>query len=75
MTPTDLHEIRKRLRLSQTEMAEMIGLTLRPYQSIERGESPLLPRHTLAIERVALRVAVELKDPTLARPKVFAVMP
>lgn len=66
MTRDDLVALRKTMGLTQTEMAERIGLTLRPYQAIEKGESTIRPVHIRAAERAALTEAVRQGNPMLA---------
>jgi DNA-binding XRE family transcriptional regulator len=69
MTADELIALRRACGLTQTEFAERVGMTLRPYQSLESG-GEMLPRHVLAIERAALAIAVEKKAPMLAPPSV-----
>lgn len=66
MTPDELIAIRKRFGLKQADMADLIGMTLRPYQALEKGETAILKRHALAVERVTITLAVERRDPMLA---------
>lgn len=66
MQCADLVALRKSLVLTQTEMADRVGLGLRAYQELEGGNSKLRPIHVAAAERVALAVAVERKEPMLA---------
>lgn len=67
--------LRKTLRLGQVEMAERMGLTLRPYQELEKAARPVKPRHIRLAESVALDVAIERQDlsllPDNVREKVF----
>ncbi|PWB94641.1 helix-turn-helix domain-containing protein [Methylosinus sporium] len=65
MTNEELIALRKRLGLTQVEMADRMGLSTRALQVIEAGES-LRGLHVAAAERVALAVAVERGDPMLA---------
>lgn len=65
MTAEELIEIRKHWGLSQTTMANQIGLALRAYQDIENKRSALRPLHVLAIERVSLARAALLGDKSL----------
>ena len=65
-----LFDLRKSLELSQTEMAERMGLSVRPYQELEGGDRQVRPRHIRLAESVALDVAVEKQDPELAPPRV-----
>lgn len=66
----DLIGLRNSLGLTQQEMAEKLGLALRSYQAIEAGESPYRYIHRLAAERVALMLAVDKQQPTLAPDSV-----
>ena len=61
----DLIDLRKRLGLTQTEMADRLDMSIRDYQAIESGESPYRYIHRLAAERVALQLAVGERDPSL----------
>jgi DNA-binding XRE family transcriptional regulator len=54
-----LKELRRTCKLSQGEMAARLGLSLRAYQDIETGASPYRKLHRLAVERLALELAVE----------------
>jgi transcriptional regulator with XRE-family HTH domain len=66
MTPKDVISLRKSLELGQAAMADLIGMSLRGYQSLESGESPIRPLHILAMERAAEKIAVATKKPMLA---------
>lgn len=58
MTPAHLLSMRKSLGLSQTEMAEELGLSLADYRNLESGRCAILRLHALAVERLAMaRVA------------------
>ena len=79
MTTADLGALRRALGLTQTEMGERMGLSMRAYQDAEAGESGALrrdaagavkARHALAAERAALTVAVERGNPMLAPPGI-----
>lgn len=62
-SPSDLLKtIRQRLELTQGEAAKILGLSLRGYQLIESGESPMKNVYILALERVALSIAASEKD-------------
>jgi len=61
---------RKNAELTQAGLAELIGLSLRAYQELESGNTPIRPLHVLAIERAAEKIAVEMKKPTLAPQNV-----
>lgn len=61
-----LKEDRSDLGLTQSQMADELGMSLRAYQALEAGESEYRKIHQLAIERISLKLAVEQKDPTRA---------
>lgn len=63
---TDLIALRKSLGLTQTQMAERIGLKLRSYQDLEGDRAAIRDIHMRAAERAALDVAVERGNPMLA---------
>jgi transcriptional regulator with XRE-family HTH domain len=66
MTGDDIKAWRKRLKLTQTEAAEALGITLRGYQKREAGDAPIdreahlacryLEEHPEAIEGHAAEV-------------------
>jgi transcriptional regulator with XRE-family HTH domain len=66
MTAGELVDLRDRLGITQTEMAQRLGLGLRAYQDIEGGVSKVRAIHVAAAERAALALAVERRDPMLA---------
>ena len=66
MSPADLAALRDKLGITQTDMAQRVGLGLRVYQDIEGGVSKVRPIHFAAAERAALGLAVEKGDPMLA---------
>jgi hypothetical protein len=70
MTPPDIVALRKSLRLGQVAMADHIGMSLRGYQALESGESPIRSLHILAMERAAEKIAVATKEPAFAPPTV-----
>src|SRR5712671_5997665 len=70
MTPDELVAFRKNAEMTQAGLAELIGLSLRGYQELESGNTPIRPLHVLAIERAAEKIAVASKDPTLAPQNV-----
>ncbi|KQS79053.1 hypothetical protein ASG25_10735 [Rhizobium sp. Leaf384] len=58
ISPRELYALRKSADMTQTMMADALGLTLRGYQKLESGESPMKPIHGKAamfvlIERMA----------------------
>ena len=71
MTPQDLVALRKSLELGQALMAETIGMSLRAYQALESGASPIRPLHVLAMERAAEKIAIATKNPMIAPPTVL----
>jgi transcriptional regulator with XRE-family HTH domain len=62
--------LRKTLGLGQAEMAERMGLSLRPYQELEKETRPVRPRHIRLAESVALDVAIEKQNLSLAPDNV-----
>ena len=67
MTPLELYEARKRLDLSQAELAIRLGLTRRHVVRLETGRSPISKK----LEgRVALLVQNELAPYGLGTPSV-----
>lgn len=57
MTPDAMRQARERLRLTQTGLAQKLGLHLRTIAGYERGQNPI-PRHIeLAIETLETRDA------------------
>jgi transcriptional regulator with XRE-family HTH domain len=65
-----LIRLRKGLGLGQSEMAQRMGLSLRPYQELETNIRKVLSRHVRLAESVALDVAIEKQDPELAPENV-----
>jgi DNA-binding XRE family transcriptional regulator len=70
MSVQDLLSVREKAKLTQTDMAEMMGLGLTAYQDLEGQHSKFKPRHQLILERVSLRLAVERTDINLALPAI-----
>jgi transcriptional regulator with XRE-family HTH domain len=65
-----LTRVRKTLGLTQSEMAQRMGLSLRPYQKLESNTRKVRSRHVRLAESVALDVAIEKEDPELAPASV-----
>jgi transcriptional regulator with XRE-family HTH domain len=65
-----LVRLRKTLGLGQSKMAERMGLSLRPYQELEKETRSVRPRHIRLAESVALDVAIEKQDLSLAPDNV-----
>ena len=63
MTAEELVALRKSLGLTQSEMAELMGMKTRAFQEIENGRSPVREIHRLAAERGALHLAAERGEP------------
>jgi DNA-binding XRE family transcriptional regulator len=57
---------RKTLGLTQTEMAQRMGLSLSPYQTLEMDPDKLRKRHKMLAEYVALEEAVAKENLLLA---------
>lgn len=53
MTPTVFKESRKKLDLSQTELGDLLGMSLRQIRNLEKGESPIKPLHEYALRWIA----------------------
>lgn len=65
MTLAEFKDLRRKLGLTQAEMAAEFGMSLRGYQGIEGGQNPVRKLHMLAAERVAIGAALKTNDPTL----------
>jgi transcriptional regulator with XRE-family HTH domain len=63
-TPEDFSfiKLRKALGIGQSEMAERMGLSLRPYQELESKARRVRSRHVLLAESVALDIAIEKQN-------------
>ena len=61
-----LIQMRKTLGLGQVEMAERMGLSLRPYQELESKDRAVRPRHVRLAKSVALDIAIEKENLDLA---------
>ncbi len=58
-----LRDLRHSANLTQTQMATLLGMSLRAIQDLEGGHTPVRQIHILAAER-----AVELNDKAPRRP-------
>ena len=65
-----LTKLRKALGIGQSEMAERMGLSLRPYQELESKDRSVRPRHVRLAESVALDIAIEEQNLELAPANV-----
>jgi len=54
MTKEELKEIRTRLGLTQAEMAEKMGLSLRGYQDKEYGRRPITKQDEIILKIIRL---------------------
>ena len=70
MTTEEFIEARHRLRLTQTQLAEAMGMSGRSIAEVESGRSPVRTVHVLALERLSLDAAVAARDPMLALPAI-----
>lgn len=70
MTPGELTDLRKRLGVTQTQIAEILGMSHRAYQEIENGRTPIRGIHRYAIDRASLEIAAKRGDLMLATPGV-----
>jgi len=66
MTPAELIERRKAFGYNQTQMADVLGLSLRGYQKIEAGDGEVRRVYELAIAQIGLELAIEQNNPMLA---------
>lgn len=64
MTREQLIDLRKRLELTQTGLAQMMGMSLRAFQVLENEDGKIRPVHHLALERISLREAAARRDPS-----------
>ncbi len=68
-----MKELREAVKLSQTEMGALMGLSKNAYIDLENDDpdwKKFKHRHLLALERVSLKLAVERGDINLALPSV-----
>lgn len=70
MTPDELIERRKKMLMTQAQLAELLGMSLRGYQKLESGESPIKLVYGLAMDRAALMLAVARGEVDVAPPSV-----
>ncbi|TPM35555.1 helix-turn-helix transcriptional regulator [Mesorhizobium sp. B2-3-4] len=61
MEPQKLIQMRRTAKLTQSQMAEALGFSLRGYQKLESGESPIEIRHTIAIEAILKEKAMNIQ--------------
>ena len=68
MSAEEMKMTREAAKLTQADMANLMGLGQTAYQDLEQGHSKFKPRHQLILERVSQRLAVERGDINLALP-------
>jgi transcriptional regulator with XRE-family HTH domain len=66
MTIDDLISLRKGMGLTQSDLAQLLGMSTRALQQIENGRSELREVHILAVERIALSQAVKTANIQIA---------
>lgn len=69
----DLIALRKRIGLTQAEMADRMGLGARAYFTLEQDPASINARHIMLAQMVSLREAVERHDRSLADTAVAAL--
>ena len=63
--------LRKKMNLTQQEMADHLGMSVRAYSDVENGVSECRLIHLLAVERITIKQAWMKDDPKLiANPVV-----
>lgn len=67
---TQLEAIRKQLGLTQMQMAERLGMSMRALPDIEAGTSKERTVHLQAAHSVSLRMAVQSNDASLATEEI-----
>lgn len=73
MSVQEMKALREQARLTQTQMAERMGLGKTAYVDLELGDDDwkkFKQRHQLALERASLSIAIERGDINLALPAV-----
>lgn len=73
MSARMMKDLREAAKLTQVEMADLMGLGKSAYQDLESDDpdwKKFKHRHLLALERVSLKLAVERGDINLALPSV-----
>lgn len=70
MTRDEFIDVHKAMGLTQTGLAERLGMSLRQVQGLENGTTELRLIHALAIERVALAFAAASGNWNVAPPSV-----
>jgi len=64
----DFEGLRKRLGLTQPEMAQAMNMSARTYFSLENDPAAIGARHIMLAQMISLKLAVERNDKTLADP-------
>lgn len=68
--PFDLMMLRKRIGLTQAEMAAAMGMGSRAYFTLEQAPASINRRHVMLAQMVSLKEAVRQQDPRLADPEI-----
>lgn len=67
MTGAELKALRRAMGITQTTMAQRLGISLRGYQDIEaKDDEAIREVHQLAVERIAITAAASAGNPMLA---------
>ncbi len=67
-----LIELRKRLGLTQAEMADAMGMSRRGYSDLENVPDKIRAIHMRAADAVSLEIAAKRQDSSLVSPTVMA---
>lgn len=73
MSAKVMKDLREAAKLTQTEMAALMGLGKTAYVDLEADDpdwKKFKPRHLLALERASMKLAIERRDINLALPAV-----
>ncbi|MFT4015142.1 MAG: helix-turn-helix transcriptional regulator [Paracoccus sp. (in: a-proteobacteria)] len=68
MTREEFIEARKAMGMTQTDVAEQMGMSLRQIQNIETGAGDMRRVHSLAMERITLAFAAASGEWQVAAP-------
>lgn len=67
MTGVELKALRRAMGITQTTMAQRLGISLRGYQDIEaKDDEAIREVYQLAVERIAITAAASAGNPMLA---------
>lgn len=65
-----LKDFREAAKLTQAELAALMGMGNSAYQDLESGFSKFKPKHLMILERASLKLAIERGDLNLALPSI-----